>query len=90
MRVGAVLHPTVLLAFVDGAGLLQHRDRPTAQGPVPQPEPDLPPILPEKRPQELAMDGSDIRFEGYRVETREHAGEYPDTMPQIIEVTGFR
>ncbi|WP_271554540.1 hypothetical protein [Bradyrhizobium sp. CCBAU 45394] len=33
------------------------------------------------------MDGSDMRFEGYRVETREHAGEYPDTMPQFIEVT---
>lgn len=33
------------------------------------------------------MDGSDMRFEGYRVETKEHAGEYPDTMPQVIEVT---
>lgn len=33
------------------------------------------------------MDGSDMRFEGYHVETREHAGEYPDTMPQVIEVT---
>jgi hypothetical protein len=28
------------------------------------------------------MDGRDMRFEGYRVETKEHAGEYPDTMPQ--------
>lgn len=33
------------------------------------------------------MDGSDMRFEGYRVKTKEHAGEYPDTMPQVIEVT---
>jgi hypothetical protein len=33
------------------------------------------------------MDGGDMRFEGYHVETREHAGEYPDTMPQVIEVT---
>lgn len=50
-------------------------------------EPDLPPMPPDKRPQDPAMDGSDMRFEGYRVETREHAGEYPDTMPQVIEVT---
>ncbi|MDE5445614.1 MULTISPECIES: hypothetical protein [Bradyrhizobium] len=28
-----------------------------------------------------------MRFEGYRVETREHAGECPDTMPRLIEVT---
>ena len=33
------------------------------------------------------MDGSDMRFGGYCVETKEHAGEYPDTMPQVIEVT---
>lgn len=33
------------------------------------------------------MDGRDMRFEGYQVETKEHAGEYPDTMPQVIEVT---
>jgi hypothetical protein len=47
-------------------------------------EPDLPP---EKRPQDSTMDGRDMRFEGYHVETKEHAGEYPDTMPQVIEVT---
>ncbi|MET4788404.1 hypothetical protein ABIF64_000582 [Bradyrhizobium japonicum] len=41
----------------------------------------------EQRPQDPGMDGSDMRMEGYRVETREHAGEYPDTMPQVIEVT---
>ncbi|WP_209312154.1 hypothetical protein [Bradyrhizobium niftali] len=28
-----------------------------------------------------------MRFEGYQIETKEHAGEYPDTMPQVIEVT---
>jgi hypothetical protein len=33
------------------------------------------------------MDGRDMRFEGYQVETKEHAGEHPDTMPQVIEVT---
>src|SRR3954467_11807911 len=30
------------------------------------------------------MDGSDLRLEGYRIATREHAGEHPDTMPQVI------
>lgn len=50
-------------------------------------EPDLPPMPPERRPQDPTMDGRDMRFEGYQVETKEHAGEYPDTMPQIIEVT---
>jgi hypothetical protein len=28
VRVGTVLHPAVFLAFADGAGFLQHRDRP--------------------------------------------------------------
>ena len=50
-------------------------------------EPDLPPMPPEKRPQDSTMDGRDMRFDGYQVETKEHAGEYPDTMPQVIEVT---
>lgn len=44
-------------------------------------------MRPEKRPQDPAMDGGDMRFEGYRIGTKEHAGEYPDTMPQVIEVT---
>ncbi|MDA9396262.1 hypothetical protein WN73_37745 [Bradyrhizobium sp. CCBAU 45394] len=48
---------------------------------------NLPPMLPEQRPQGPSMDGSDMRLEGYRVETREHAGEYPDTMPRVIEVS---
>jgi hypothetical protein len=26
-------------------------------------------------------------FEGYKVKTLEHGGEYPDTMPQAIEVS---
>lgn len=30
VRIGAILHPAVFLAFLDGAGLLQHRDRPSA------------------------------------------------------------
>jgi hypothetical protein len=33
MRVGAVLHPAMLLALVDGLRLLQHVDRPAAQRP---------------------------------------------------------
>jgi hypothetical protein len=32
MRIGTVLCPAVLLAFVDGAGFLQYVDSPTAQG----------------------------------------------------------
>ncbi|MCK1480590.1 hypothetical protein IVB27_39145 [Bradyrhizobium sp. 197] len=55
--------------------------------PVNSAEPDLPPMPPEKRPQDPGMEGSDLRLEGYRIETREHAGEHPDTMPQVIEVT---
>jgi hypothetical protein len=31
VRIAAVLHPTVRLAFADGAGLLQHGDCPTSQ-----------------------------------------------------------
>jgi hypothetical protein len=50
-------------------------------------EPDLPPMPPERRPQDPTMDGGDMRLEGSRVETKEHIGEYPDTMPQVIEVT---
>lgn len=50
-------------------------------------DPDLPPIRRRSGRRIPGMDGSDMRFEGYRVETREHAGEYPDTMPQVIEVT---
>lgn len=53
--------------------------------PVEPEQPDLPPMPPEKRPQDPGMHGSDIRFEGYHVEIREHAGEYPDTMPQVIK-----
>lgn len=67
---------------------LLDRDASSWSSPPVQPEdPDLPPMPPEKRPQDPGMDGSDMRFEGYHVETREHAGEYPDTMPQVIEVT---
>lgn len=32
MRIGAVLHPTVLLALADGACFVERVDRPTAQG----------------------------------------------------------
>jgi hypothetical protein len=33
MRVGAIPHPTMILAFADGPGVLQHRDGPSAQCP---------------------------------------------------------
>jgi hypothetical protein len=50
-------------------------------------EPDLPPMDPNDRPQDEYMDGRDMRFDGYKIETLEQGGEYPDTMPQAIEVT---
>src|SRR5712692_851625 len=33
MRIGVILHPTVFFALSDGAGVLQHGDRPCAQRP---------------------------------------------------------
>jgi hypothetical protein len=40
-------------------------------------------LLPvEKRPQDATQDGR-----GWRFETLEHGGEYPDTMPQAIRAT---
>jgi hypothetical protein len=47
---------------------------------------DLPPMPEESRLQDPYMDGRDMRFEGYKIGTGEHAGEYPDTMPLVIEV----
>ncbi|MDP2008921.1 MAG: hypothetical protein Q8K11_01975 [Phenylobacterium sp.] len=38
-------------------------------------------MTPEKRPQDLTMDGAGLTFE-----TLEHGGEYPDMMPQAIRV----
>jgi hypothetical protein len=49
--------------------------------------PELPPMAPGDRPQDPWLDGRDMRFEGYRIKTLEQGGEYPDTMPQAIEVT---
>ena len=37
MRIGAVLHPTMLFAFADGARFLEHVDRPTLQCPYRRP-----------------------------------------------------
>ena len=34
------------------------------------------------RPQDETMDGSELTFT-----TMEHGGEFPDTMPQVVEVT---
>lgn len=39
-------------------------------------------MTPEKRPQDDTMDGS-----GWKFETLEHGGEYPDLMPQAIRAT---
>lgn len=38
-------------------------------------------MTPERRPQDLNMDGSGLTFE-----TLEHGGEEPDTMPQAIKL----
>lgn len=50
-------------------------------------EPELPLMNRDDRPQDPDLNGRDLRFEGYSVKTLEHGGEYPDTMPQLIEVT---
>lgn len=36
----------------------------------------------DNRPQDETLDGSELTFT-----TMEHGGEFPDTMPQVIEVT---
>lgn len=36
----------------------------------------------DNRPQDETLDGSELTFA-----TSEHGGEFPDTMPQVIEVT---
>jgi hypothetical protein len=38
-------------------------------------------LAPEKRPQDPQLDGK-----GLRIETMDHGGEYPDTMPQAIKL----
>jgi hypothetical protein len=38
-------------------------------------------MTPDKRPQDPHMDGT-----GLRIETLDHGGEYPDTMPQAIKL----
>jgi hypothetical protein len=43
---------------------------------------ELEELPPEKRPQDPDMDGS-----GFRFETLEHGGEFPDAMPQAIRMT---
>jgi hypothetical protein len=40
------------------------------------------PLPPDKRPQDLSVDGRGLTFK-----TLEHGGEYPDTMPQVIRLT---
>jgi hypothetical protein len=39
------------------------------------------PLPPERRPQDLQLDGSGLRFE-----TMDHGGEYDDAMPQAIKL----
>ncbi|CCD86271.1 protein of unknown function [Bradyrhizobium sp. ORS 285] len=43
------------------------------------------PMPPAQRPQDPYLDGRDMRFNGYKIRTLEQGGEYPDTMPQVIE-----
>ena len=38
-------------------------------------------LPPDKRPQDIRLDGSGLRFE-----TMDHGGEYPDAMPQAIKL----
>jgi hypothetical protein len=38
-------------------------------------------MVADKRPQEPDLDGT-----GFRFETLDHGGEYPDTMPQAIKL----
>ena len=40
------------------------------------------PLPVERRPQDPSQDGR-----GWKFETLEHGGEYPDTMPQAIKLT---
>jgi hypothetical protein len=42
----------------------------------------FPLLPPDKRPQDPDLDGSGLRFK-----TLDHGGEYPDNMPQAIQVT---
>jgi len=42
----------------------------------------FPLLPPDKRPQDPNLDGSGLRFK-----TLDHGGEYPDNMPQAIQVT---
>jgi hypothetical protein len=59
----------------------------TTPEPVNEREPELPLLHPSERPQDPWLDGRDMRFEGFKINTLEQGGEYPDTMPQAIEVT---
>jgi hypothetical protein len=59
----------------------------TGSEPANDREPELPPLHPGERPQDPWLDGRDMRLEGFRIKTLEQGGEYPDTMPQAIEVT---
>jgi hypothetical protein len=59
---------------------------PLSPGPTEINPPDLPPMPEQDRPQDPYMDGSGLTFDCYRIETGEHGGEFPDTMPQLIEV----
>jgi hypothetical protein len=76
------------LRRVEGLGAMLDRGE-SAVTPAPknEREPELPFMDPNERPQDPWLDGRDMRFEGYRVKTLEQGGEYPDTMPQAIEVT---
>jgi hypothetical protein len=67
--------------------ILDRGELPSNSPPRNEQEPDLPPMAPSDRPQDEYLDGHDMRFHGYKIETLEQGGEFPDTMPQAIEVT---
>jgi hypothetical protein len=73
--------------IADLRAMLDRGESTAAPEPKNEIEPELPLMDPNERPQDPWLDGRDMRFEGYRVKTLEQGGEYPDTMPQAIEVT---
>jgi len=66
---------------------LERGELPSNALPHNEQEPNLQPMDPNERPQDQYLDGRDMRFYGYKIDTLEQGGEYLDTMPQAIEVT---
>lgn len=60
-------------------------EAPTSPEPVEINPPDLPPMSEEQRSQDPYMDGSGLKFDCYRIETREHAGSIPTQCPNSLK-----